>query len=611
MTRRIWPALLLAFVVFAVVPATAQADPIVKGLDYLHARQVSSGGFGTGSIADPQITPWAIMAISAAAESPQTSRWNKSGKDPIEYLQGLDLEAASGNAATQVNRASFYAKVILAYVAAGRADLIGSAGSKSINLVAKLRSFQDTTTGFFAPWDSYATVSTTVWAVLALKAANQTDANLDAAMTWLIGEQNTDGGWGGDPASPSDVDDTAAAIMALRAKIGGVDGMASSNPVIQDALAFLRDQQHADAGFPSRQTDSSSYAESTAWVVQAIVRCGQSPSSWNKGSATPITYLQALQQASGAFAHRKATVSYPLMTTTQAMIALARKPFPFGLSNDLNRRFRPHFNSFTPSGKPTFKTRTVYVKATYADNKGGTGIKKSAIKITVDGKGKTKAATITTSSLALKLTGLTNGTHTVIVRIADKAGNSVSGTRKFTVKVPVAAPTPTPTPTYHPPTSPGNTYPPSSSTGSGSTGSGSGSSTPPTVLTPTPGATATPGTSSSPGTVTGTPLGPSPAASPGAPLTASGQPVPSPSTSVTGQVTTNGEGGGPGTAGWIGVGLVALLPLGALASFVVHRRQESALEGAGHGQALLGGGTPWERFKARVFGISNVVTLKR
>ena len=64
-------------------------------------------------------------------------------------------------------------------------------------------------------------------------------------------------------------------------------------------------------------------------------------------------------------------------------------------------------------------------------------------------------------------------------------------------------------------------------------------------------------------------------------------------------------------AGWIGLGLVALLPLGALASYVVHRRQESALEGAGNGRALVGGGTPWERFKARLFGVSSALTLKR
>jgi hypothetical protein len=64
-------------------------------------------------------------------------------------------------------------------------------------------------------------------------------------------------------------------------------------------------------------------------------------------------------------------------------------------------------------------------------------------------------------------------------------------------------------------------------------------------------------------------------------------------------------------AGWVGLGLVALLPLGALASFVVHRRQEAALEGAGQGRQLTGGGTPWERFKGRLFGISNVLTLKR
>jgi hypothetical protein len=80
---------------------------------------------------------------------------------------------------------------------------------------------------------------------------------------------------------------------------------------------------------------------------------------------------------------------------------------------------------------------------------------------------------------------------------------------------------------------------------------------------------------------------------------------------VTGQVADDGQGGGPGTAGWIGLGLVALLPLGALASYVAHRRQSAALEDAGRGRALLGGGTPWSRFKARVFGISGAVTLKR
>ena len=601
MTRRIWPALLLAFVVFATFPAGAQASPVTRALDYLHAKQRSSGGFGTGTSADAQITPWAIMAISAARENPQ--RWTNGGKNPIRYLQGLDLEVAAGSASTQVNRASFYAKVILAYVAAGRVDLIGSAGSKGIQLVPKLLSYQNTTTGAFSPWGAtatnpYATVNTTIWAILALKAAGETDGGLEAAITWLVAQQNANGGFGSQPSAASDVDDTAAAIMALRARFSNRNGMSASNPAIVDALAYLKSMQRYDGGFPSMSSDGRSYAESTAWAIQAIVACDQPPSSWDKGGRTPISFLQSLQQRSGLFAHRRGAVSSPLMTTTQAAIALMRKPFPFGLANDTrNRVFRPHFNTFTPSGNPTFKTSTVYVKATYADNVGGTGIRLGAVRVTVDGVGKTRAATVRAGSLALKLTGLRNGTHTVIIRIADWAGNGLSRTRKFTVAVPVTPPSTGGgggtggTPGYRWP------YPSSSAT----------PSTPP-VLTPTPSATATTA-SSTPGTVTGTPLGASPSASPGAPLTAGTQP--SPSASVTGQATANGQDGGSGTAGWIGLGLVALLPLGALASYVVHRRQAAALEGAGRGRALLGGGTPWERFKARILGVSNAVTLKR
>jgi len=42
-----------------------------------------------------------------------------------------------------------------------------------------------------------------------------------------------------------------------------------------------------------------------------------------------------------------------------------------------------------------------------------------------------------------------------------------------------------------------------------------------------------------------------------------------------------------------------------------HRRHEEALEGAGQGRQLLGGGTAWEHFKARVLGVSSSMTLKR
>ena len=446
MTRRVWPALLLAFVVFAVFPAGAQASPQTRALDYLHAKQLSSGGFGTGSTADVQITPWAIMAISAAGENPQSSG-TQGGKDPIDYLQGLDLEVAAGSASSLVNRRRFLRQghPRVRRRRARRPHLVrGYQGHRAWSpSCTPTRTRRPALSLRQAPTatNPYATVNTTIWAILALKAAGETDGGLNAAITWLVAQQNGNGGFGSQPSAASDVDDTAAAVMALRASFSNRAGMSASNPVIVDALAYLKSAQRGDGGFPSMPTDGRSYAESTAWATQAIVACGQSPSSWNKGSNTPLSFLRRLQQPSGLFAHRVGAVSNPLMTTTQAVIALAQKPFPFGLSNNpTNRAFRPHFDSISPSGHPTFKTSTVDVKATYGDNVGGTGIKVGAVRVTVDGVNKTKAATIKTSSLALRLTGLKNGTHTVIIRIADWAGNSLSRTRTFTVNVPAPAP---------------------------------------------------------------------------------------------------------------------------------------------------------------------------
>ena len=88
--------------------------------------------------------------------------------------------------------------------------------------------------------------------------------------------------------------------------------------------------------------------------------------------------------------------------------------------------------------------------------------------------------------------------------------------------------------------------------------------------------------------MTGTPLTPTPGVS--------DSPLPSPSATVTGQ-TTDGDSG---EGGAIGAVLLAMLPAGAALSYLVHRRQAGALAEAGQGKVLPGGGTPWQRFKARL-----------
>ncbi len=73
---RVARALALAGVALGVfVPFTPSAraatssTPATRALDYLHASQVGSGGFGRGTEA-PELTPWAMPAVVAAGEDP-------------------------------------------------------------------------------------------------------------------------------------------------------------------------------------------------------------------------------------------------------------------------------------------------------------------------------------------------------------------------------------------------------------------------------------------------------------------------------------------------------------------------------------------------------------
>lgn len=591
------PALLLAVVVLAAVvlgatlpPAATAADDrprsVTRALDYIYARQLASGGFAaSGGVDSPGITPWAVLAIVAGKERP--TAWDKGGKDPLDYLQSLNLETT---ARSSLNAPAFYAKVVMAYAAAGRAELIYNAGTPRIDLLDKLLAYRNDD-GHFSPatsgdrslWD----VSTTTWALIALRAAAQSDGNVSSARAWLVAAQHADGGWGLQTADAgSTVDQTAAVVQALVA--AGAD---PEDAVIQRALGFLDAAQRSDAGFGYSLSDVRSNAESTAWAVQAIIAAGEKPTDarWVKDGRQPLDYLRSLQRANGSFAHRKGdTGQSALMSTTQSLIALAGRAFPYTPgSKAYTPRHMPSFTSFQPrNGAVLSTTNDARVVVEYKDTTGGTGIAADAVRVFVDGANRTGKAKVTATKLTLSLVDLSYGQHTIEVRIRDQAGNRKTRTHTITVS-----------------------YAPSSGGGGSSGGSGSGSTppayvppsdagrkpTPSTTLyptTPTPSASGVPAPGATePGAVTGTPLTPGP----------SGSPLPEPSATVTGQVTGD-EGAGGGSAGLLGGTLLAMLPLGAALSYWLHRRHVAALAGAGQGKLLAGGGTPWQRLKSRLPG---------
>ncbi len=570
-------AALIACAVALLAPATAQASrptSVTHALDYLHAKQKDNASF---SATDPRLTFWSILAISAGKEAPK--KWTKGAANPISYLQTINMETSAASVPNP-NVPVFYSLAILAYHAADADIYISAAGSTGANLLAKLNSnayfYTDDANDLshYSPGggdSTYAAVETTAWAILANKAAR--DGKVDATtINWLVAQQNGDGGWGYSPKDESNVNDTGLALLALHA----LDYKPGSQEM-SDGLDYLKAQQRGNGGYSKWPDDRHANADSTSWAIYGIRSAGANPSTILTDGHSPLGYLHSLQQSSGGVAPAVGD-SASLGPTTRAVQSFTGALMPYARAHDPYAvKYRPFFKSVTPSKNGLkYTTSTVKVAATYADTTGGTGIKTSAVTIKLDGQGRTSHASVSASSLSITFTGLSNAQHTVVIHISDKAGNTADVTRTFTVAVPASGgggsggggsgggttPAPGPSFTYHPPT----TYTP----------------TPTSSSSPTTGASVIPGTSPSTSPSTGGLVGPPTTGIPGTSAT------PLPSTSVQGTVaaTSTGGGGGTRTAAVVGGILLALVPAGLAASFLVYRRRMGALAATADNERL-------------------------
>ena len=594
MGRKIWLALALAVIVAAGFAASAVAakhkaasDPrpktVTKGLDFFHARQKADGGFGTMAA-----TAWVILGAVASGERIGSTGWAVDGNNPFDYLQAHSHEAAATGPDVD-NAPVYYARAIMSYVAADRAERVFVAGTPRIDLLTKLYGYQDMvdgslTKGSFSPSVSTRTfqaVHTTAWAILAMQAIGENGKDRFAlAEQWLATQQLADGGFPAQPGDYSNCEDTAMAIQAL---VLAADG-ALDPAIIPAARQYLKTNQRADGGFPYKpQTGTTGTdAWATSAAIQAILAMGEKPDSpdWMVGANTPKSALGRLQLPSGAYDKKRGDATSPLPTTSWALVALRDKPFttfpkarPPALKAFV---FRPQIGLVLPkNGQRYTSSRAVLIRATYTDGAKGTGVNPKACRVYVDDRNKTKPADIGRHALHLQLKNVPNGLHTYRLEIVDHAGNVKKVERRFTVAIPT--PTPTPAPTYVP--NPNPTYIPPATI----------YPTPQSTSTPTPYTTITP--YSSPSTVTTDT--PTPYQSGGYPVT--GAPVASPSPSGSPGATGGGDSGS--AAGFLGGTLLAMLPIGAAISYLALRRREQALSAAGEGKVLGGGGSAWERLK--------------
>ena len=246
-------------------------------------------------------TPWSTMALMAGGE------------------EGIDLSHLESVPSGQ-KIPTTYAKYILALVAAGQ----DPANFGDEDYIEKLKSYYQS-----SQFGEENLLNDDFWTILALGSIGQANlSTVQESKDYILNNQNPDGGWGYNLSS-SDTNDTAAAIMALLEA-----GVSPSSSAIQNALSYLKSAQNDDGGFPYL-SESLSDSCSDAWVMSAIYKLGQNPTSldWTKSGKNSLDHLKSLQDEDGglwwqAEGDNKACSPY-------ALLSLLEKSYP--VETDYNK----------------------------------------------------------------------------------------------------------------------------------------------------------------------------------------------------------------------------------------------------------------------------------
>lgn len=249
---------------------------------------------------------WSAMALVSAGQSPDVS-----------YLQSF-----TGSSAIE------YAAPILALTAVGQ----NPSTYPDSDLVVALKSYYNN-----SQIGDVGLLNDDIFGALALVSASvpTTDTILTDAKSFILNNQNTDGGWAYTVGGTSDTNMTAAAIAALRSL-----GVPVTDAVLQSAKSYLQSAQNPDGGFPYDPVSpwgTNSDASSDAWVISAIYALGENPNTWTQDGNNPITHLESLQAGSGYFAYQLGSPEdgFSVNTTAYALIALSGKYLPITGGNSV------------------------------------------------------------------------------------------------------------------------------------------------------------------------------------------------------------------------------------------------------------------------------------
>ncbi|MBI3888913.1 terpene cyclase/mutase family protein [Candidatus Nomurabacteria bacterium] len=142
-----------------------------------------------------------------------------------------------------------------------------------------------------------------IFALIVLQNAGytQNDQMINADISFVLSEQNTNGSWDGS------VDMTGAAIEALAMfnKIQPLPALPlSGEEKIPNALTkaedFLKQNQKDDGSWNDN-------ASSTAWALEGILAMNEKPEDWAKNGNTPSDYLATIQDTDGGVKNESVT----------------------------------------------------------------------------------------------------------------------------------------------------------------------------------------------------------------------------------------------------------------------------------------------------------------
>jgi hypothetical protein len=304
----IFPSLLaLPVVAVGSYPYTTSDPEVADALNYLRSTQTSDGKIESFSA-----SAWVVMAITAAGEDPNDWKDNLANPSIVDYLAANAATASSANA---------YSKMIMAAVAAGEDPT--DFGER--DFVALLEAEHNNN-----QIGDETCLNDDFWGVMALVAAGKDPATstiIQDSVAFIIANQDVvDDGWGWSVGGGfSDVDNTAAAIMAL------IAGQSPNSEAISDGLDYIKGTQQDNGGLLSW---GDTNADSDSWGICGIAAAGEVPTDWDSGMGNdPVDHLLTFQQEGsaddGAFYWQDGTPGMsPAGTTAAAIIALVGNYFP-------------------------------------------------------------------------------------------------------------------------------------------------------------------------------------------------------------------------------------------------------------------------------------------